>query len=147
MIGFDNQGQTKVWINENFGRNHPVNYKDHDSADLTTLRSANNEQRMVHNIINVVERKCEKGEFPEPFRQDVYKNTTFNDLSSFIYRAGVVAPQALEENRVNLNKQIEPIIQPPPVRQTLPPPSSYTSVNKSITNTRVSFNYVSPGMK
>ena len=61
MIGFNTNGETKVWVNENFGKNHPVNYREQDGNDLTNLRSANNEQRMVQNIINVVERKCERG--------------------------------------------------------------------------------------
>ena len=83
MIGYNNDGNTRVWINENFGRNHPVTSKDHDSNDLTAIKSAS-EERMVNNIINVIERKCERGQFPEPYRRDLFRSTSFSDTLRFI---------------------------------------------------------------
>lgn len=146
MIGFNQNGQTRVWCNENFGRNHPANYKDHDSTDLTTLKQNNNEQRMISNIINVVERKCERGEFPEPYRSDVYHKASFNDVMGWIQSINVVPFSALEENKVVLNKVIEQqIVTTQPVRATMPVPLTTTSTyQRPMTNTRVSFNYVSP---
>lgn len=138
MIGFNHDGNTKVWINENFGRNHPISSKDSDSHDLTGLKSSN-EQRMVNNIINVVERKCERGQFPEPYRSNLYRASTFNETLSFIQSANILPYSALEANTVVLNR---PVQQPPvEYRQSQPPSVSYS---RPATNARVSFNYISP---
>ena len=77
MIGFNHEGNTRVWINENFGKNHPVTFKDHDASNLTDIKT-NNEQRMVRNILSVVEKKSERGEFPLPYRNDIYRTSSFS---------------------------------------------------------------------
>ena len=136
MIGFNAEGNTKVWINENFGRNHPISSKDADTQDLTGLKSSN-EERMVRNIINIVERKCERGQFPEPFRTDLYRSTSFSDTLRFIQSANVAPFSALESNRIVLNR----IIEQPNYRQTQPAPMTYSA---KPSNARVSFNYISP---
>lgn len=45
MIGFTKEGQTKVWVNENFGMNYPNYY--HPEAKL-------NEGEVVANLVNAV---------------------------------------------------------------------------------------------
>ena len=81
MIGFNKQGEAKVWVNENFANNHPSNRLHHlestTSRDLLDPKNKNvfytnsDEATMVENIANVVGDHSEDGRWREPFRSEI----------------------------------------------------------------------------
>lgn len=48
MIAFTKEGQTKVWINENFGMNYPSHFTE--GAELV-------ENEVIKNIVNAISSK------------------------------------------------------------------------------------------
>ena len=91
MIGFTNEGEARVWHNENFGKNYPY----HEKRTLQSTRIDESfkfdtdfvpleEIEMVRNIINVVEDRCEEGQFPEDFRERIRQNIGFTDARRII---------------------------------------------------------------
>jgi hypothetical protein len=97
MIGFNNQGECKVWVNENFANNHPSYPRGNlvstrsDSHDFLAGKYSNivpiggDEGTMVQDVVNTVEDYCEEGRFPEPFASRIHQpNLSFNDARRII---------------------------------------------------------------
>lgn len=89
MIGFNKSGQTKVWVNENFGMNHPGYH--HSDATL-------DEASVLNNLVNAVSSKLDLA--PE-FLNSVRNSRRFSDALNFIRSNGGVADNVLQNNRVN----------------------------------------------
>lgn len=90
MIGFNKSGQTKVWVNENFGMNHPGYH--HSDATL-------DEASVLNNLVNAISSKLDIA--PE-FLNNVRNSRRFSDALNFIRSNGGVADNVLQNNRVNV---------------------------------------------
>lgn len=78
MIGFTKEGQTKVWINENFGMNYPSNYNSETKLD---------EFQVITNLVNAVGPKTDLT--PE-FLNNLKASRSFNTALGFIRSNGGV---------------------------------------------------------
>lgn len=61
MIALNSKGAVRVWLNENFADNHPVDEKPHLQmvcVDEGKLKSSREELIMLQNLLNVIEEKC-----------------------------------------------------------------------------------------
>ena len=114
MIGFNNQGEAKVWVNENFALNHPSYPRRRlastrsDAQQFLEGRYGNqlpvsvDEAEMVQDVVDTVENYCEEGRFPEPFASRIHqRNLSFAEarrlLNDEISQSKVPVP-----NRVDL---------------------------------------------
>lgn len=107
MIGFNKSGQTKVWVNENFGMNHPGNH--HSDATL-------DEAILLTNLINAVSPKVDLA--PE-FLNGVKNSRSFGNALNFIRNNCGVPENVLESNQVNVSTLVEQS-QVPVLRDTTP---------------------------
>lgn len=115
MIGFNKSGQTKVWVNENFGMNHPGNH--HSDATL-------DEAVLLANLINAVTPKVDLT--PE-FLNGVKNSRSFGNALNFIRNNSGVPENVLESNQVNVSALVGQT-QVPVLRDTTPiqnAPSSF----------------------
>lgn len=94
MIGFTPNGQTKVWVNENFGMNYPVHY----DADLDL-----NEAEVVHNLVNAV---STKSEFAPDYANALRSSGNFNNALNFIRTNSGVPTNVLESNRIDISRHL-----------------------------------------
>jgi hypothetical protein len=83
MIGFTKEGQTKVWINENFGMNYPSNYNSETKLD---------EFQVITNLVNAVGPKTDLT--PE-FLNNLKASRSFNTALGFIRSNGGVPENVL----------------------------------------------------
>lgn len=82
MIGVNGRGHVKVWLNENFAENHPVDERPFlymTSHGEAKERGNKEELLMLQELLGVVEEKCENGRFPEEFRSRIYSKGNFID--------------------------------------------------------------------
>lgn len=141
MIGFNRQGEAKVWVNENFANNHPSNRLAHlestTSRDLLDPKNKNvfftnsDEAAMVENIANVVGDHSEDGRWREPFRSEV-RGLGFREARNLIHdtaaREHVFIPDRVDlfTNKIRgyrtTTTTVTPGWVPPPVLSTPPPP-------------------------
>ena len=121
MIGFNKSGQTKVWVNENFGMNHPGNH--HSDAPL-------DEAILLTNLINAVSPKVDLA--PE-FLNGVKNSRLFGNALNFIRNNCGVPENVIESNQVNVSTLVEQS-QVPVLRDTTPiqnAPSTYVQQTPS----------------
>lgn len=82
MIGFTPEGEARVWVNNNFADNHPVNRRpflktttdegqEFYKGDKKIIPPCSDESDMVQNIVDVVGEHCQEGTFPQPFLSEV----------------------------------------------------------------------------
>lgn len=90
MIGFNKSGQTKVWVNENFGMNHPGNH--HSEAVL-------DEAVLLNNLINAVSPRLD---LSADFLNGVKNSRTLGNALNFIKANSGVTEAALENNQINV---------------------------------------------
>lgn len=103
MIGVNNNGEVKVWLNENFAENHPAFEKPVLQTTLTSMDSymtPSSESQMVRSVIDIIEDKCENGRFPNDFRDRLHKNSrTFDEAinvtENYIKSGGVFVPDRI----------------------------------------------------
>ncbi len=91
MIGFNKSGQTKVWVNENFGMNHPGYH--HSDALL-------DEAVLLNNLVNAVSPKLD---LAPDFLNGVRNSRTLGQALSFVKTNSGVPDNILESNQINLN--------------------------------------------
>lgn len=110
MIGFTPQGFVKVWMNENFGLNHPsiervsplqtTNYLPGDNLVKRT------EVDMVKNLVRVVEYHTENGSFPNSWEIEELSQPymTFQDLhrlvQGYVRNNQVFVPDRISDGRI-----------------------------------------------
>lgn len=90
MIGFNRLGQTKVWVNENFGMNHPTNQ---------SLEATLNESLVLNNLVAAVSPKLD---LAPDFLNGVKNSRTLFDALNFVRANAGVPENVLEANRVNV---------------------------------------------
>lgn len=90
MIAFTKEGQTKVWINENFGMNYPSHFVE--DAELV-------ENEVIKNLVNVI---VAKGELNPDFVSTLKSSNSFNTALGFVRSNGGVPENILEANRINV---------------------------------------------
>lgn len=113
MIGFNNQGEAKVWVNEDFAQNHPSNPRRRllstrtDSLAFLEGRYGNNqpvsvdEADMVRDVVNTVENYCEQGRFPEPLASRIHQNNlSFSE-------ARRLTSEAISQSRVPVPNRVD----------------------------------------
>jgi hypothetical protein len=92
MIGFTQSGQTKVWVNENFGMNYPAYYvKD------TKL----NESTVINNLLNVLN---DKTTFNAEYLNGIRNNNTISGALNFVRSNSGISQLVLDSNRINISK-------------------------------------------
>ena len=123
MIGFTSQGQTKVWINENFGMNYPNHYIPDAKV---------NESDVISNLLTAVSSRLD---VDPQLLNGIRSAGSFATAIGFIRSRGGVADNILEANTVNTgsyftkgqtsilnsNAPIQPVVQPAlqqPVQQS-----------------------------
>jgi len=111
MIGFNNQGQAKVWVNENFEQNHPsyprgslesTRYDSHeflDGRNFSNVSTAEND--MVQDVVNTVENYSEQGRFQEPLASRIHQKNL-----SFAQARGLVR-EAISQSRVPVPNRVD----------------------------------------
>lgn len=112
MIGFNTEGDAKVWHNENFGRNYPQHPKRTLQSTLIdeSFRYEGEdapleEVEMVRNIINVVEDRTEQGQLQEPFRSRIRENVGFTEARRIVNNE-IEGVERTRLNRVDLNRNL-----------------------------------------
>jgi hypothetical protein len=90
MIGFNRQGQTKVWVNENFGMNHPANQSLDAHLDETSL---------LNSLVTAVSPKLD---LTPDFLNGVRNSRTLLNALNFVRANAGVPENVLEANRVNV---------------------------------------------
>ena len=90
MIGFNRNGQTKVWVNENFGMNHPAN----QSLEVTL-----DEAHVLDSLVSAVSPKLD---LTPDFFNGVRNSRTFLNALNFVKGNAGVPENVLEANRVNV---------------------------------------------
>jgi len=113
MIGFNKSGQTKVWVNENFGMNHPGNH--HSDATL-------DEVVLLNNLVNAVSPKLD---LAGDFLNGVKNSRTIGNALNFIRANSGVAESVLENNQVNISNytgksQVQVLRDTTPVQNVAP---------------------------
>lgn len=84
LIGFNNQGECKVWINEDFANNHPsyprrrlmttrTDTNEYLAGSKNSLKTSIDESDMVQDVVDTVENYSEEGRFPEPFATRIHQ--------------------------------------------------------------------------
>lgn len=131
MIGFTRDGQTKVWINENFGMNYPSHIVEDAKLDEGTV---------VSNLVNAI---APRAELDAQFANELRNSRSFNTALGLIRSRGGVPENILEANRINVGpyltrgqvsvlKDTTPLVQAPvqtPVQPLVQPVQYTTGVN------------------
>ena len=141
MIGFCPQGSTKVWINDNFGFNHAIMYKEATGSDFTDIDRKIDEKQMVGDLLGIVEHKYNKGLFPEGFRMKMYCAKSFEGCRKLLETSGLVPIELLRKNYVNLEGEPLELNQSPPPP---PPPPKMLQSSPVKNNSKIMFTYSSP---
>lgn len=101
MIGFNNEGHCKVWVNEDFSSNHPGYPKRvlqstlEDSKDYLEGRfkhwpASSDEADMVQDVVNAVEEHCEEGRFNGEFGNRIRQpNLSFSEARRIVHEASL----------------------------------------------------------
>lgn len=118
MIGFNSQGQAKVWVNEDFAQNHPsaprrrLHSTRPDAREFLEGRYGNqqpvsvDEADMVRDVINTVQNYSEQGRFQEPFASRINQNgLSFNDARRLTHEA-ISQSREPVPNRIDLNTHL-----------------------------------------
>lgn len=90
MIGFNKSGQTKVWVNENFGMNHPGNHLTEIKLDEVVL---------LNNLVAAVSPKLD---LSADFLNGVKNSRTIGNALNFIRANSGVAESVLENNQISV---------------------------------------------
>ena len=124
MIGFNRAGQTKVWVNENFGMNHPVNQSVDAHLD---------EVAVLNSLVDAVSPRLD---LTPQLLTGVRNSRTIADAVGFVRANSGVDANILESNRINisgLTQQTSTILNSNTVVQPVQPvvtsvqPTVYTS--------------------
>lgn len=108
MIGVNGRGHVKVWLNDNFAENHPVD--ERPSLYMTSHgeakeRGNREELLMLQELLGVVEEKCENGRFPEEFRSRIYGKGNFvdayNEIEAFSRERAIEVPASIDVGRLS----------------------------------------------
>jgi hypothetical protein len=90
MIGFTKDGETKVWINENFGMNYPSHYIE--DAKL-------NEGSVISNLLSAI---ASRTDIDGQIVSAINSSGSFSNALGFIRSRGGVPENVLEANRINV---------------------------------------------
>lgn len=143
MIGFNSAGRTKVWLNENFGKNLP----DYDLQTFQRRRQQNQalaEANMINSIYEIVQGHNEEGRFPESFRNAFTGTnlTNFTDAVNFVrnYAAsnGIQLPDRISLGGIQ-SVTTTTVVETTPVDVTSSLPATVTT---SVTPLQYTFNPV-----
>lgn len=93
MIGFNEHGQTKVWVNQNFGMNKKIDLR-HDCETP--------ENMMVRNIMEAVE-SSSSCEIPREIKNNLSVSQTLDQAASFVAQF-VRGDQSVLNNHVQINQ-------------------------------------------
>jgi hypothetical protein len=80
MLGLNSKGHLKVWLNEYFAENHPVEEQPLLQVTATAQHqwSASREESvMVKRVLAVIEGKCQEGHYPKDFKEKIESRNTF----------------------------------------------------------------------
>lgn len=113
MIGFNNQGECKVWVNEDFANNHAsyprrrlmstrVDSKEFLEGRYPHLPVGSDESDMVQDVVDTVENYCEEGRFPEPFASQIHSNGLGFTEARQLLNQNIVQNRIPVPNRVDL---------------------------------------------
>jgi hypothetical protein len=91
MIGFNRNGNTKVWVNENFGMNHPANQ---------SLEATFDEAHFLDNFVNAVSSKLD---FAPDFWNGLKSSRTLENGLGFVRANGGVSDEVLRSNTINIS--------------------------------------------
>lgn len=121
MIGFNKSGQTKVWVNENFGMNHPGNH--HSDATL-------DEAVLLNNLVNAISSKLD---LSTDFLNGVKNSRSIGNALNFIRANSGVTEAVLENNQVNVanytgKSQVQVLRDTTPIQNVVPQPTTSTFV-------------------
>lgn len=101
MIGFNNNGEAKVWLNDNFAENHPVSERPILQTTMTNeaLTGGTSEQKVVKTIYDLVENKCQGG-FPQDFYHALWNKTktyheAFNTIQQYVEDKNINVPDRI----------------------------------------------------
>jgi hypothetical protein len=136
MIGFTPAGQTKVWVNENFGMNYPTNYNSEASL---------NENQLLVNLANAISPRTD---LPADFWAALRGQSTINGALNWVKTNGGIAENILNENRINIanyigQKEVSVLKDTAPI-QGLVEPKPLHCVPPTRTVDYVSTGYVQP---
>ncbi len=90
MVGFTRDGQTKVWINENFGMNYPSHFVEDAKLNETSV------------ITNLVAAIAPRADFDGQLVSAINSSGSFATALGFIRSRGGVPENVLEANRINV---------------------------------------------
>lgn len=91
MLGFNKRGQTKVWINENFGMNHAGYH--HSEAQV-------NESEVLRSLVNAISSKLD---LPANLLEQVKNAGSLTNAMNIVRSNSGVAANVLEGNNVNFS--------------------------------------------
>lgn len=119
MIGFTRSGQTRVWVNENFGMNHPANYT-HDSEHEHAI----DEAFLLNSLVSAITPKVD---LPQDFLNNVVGTRTLSGALNWIRNNGQVPANLLEANTVSAGtlsgqNQVNVLKDTTQIQQTQPVP-------------------------
>ena len=112
MIGFNPNGEVRVWMNGNYGKNQPARKRPILLTTISEPRekveiknngggSWEEERFMVRNIASVVEGKCEEGRFPDGFRSQLFSNCHTFEQARDLIRTEVQSKRVFMPNRID----------------------------------------------
>ena len=121
MIGFNKSGQTKVWVNENFGMNHPGNHQSDATLDEAVL---------LNNLVNAISSKLD---LTPDFLNGVKNSRTIGNALNFIRANSGVTESVLENNQVNVanytgKSQVSVLRDTTPIQNVIPQTTTSTFV-------------------
>lgn len=122
MIGLNPLGETKVWINDNFGMNHPLHEKDPNNDKYPA-----GDRGIIMNVLDVLKPHFSTGYYRASFFGKVAGCNTIKEAMDFIKVNGGTSTQALEKNKIGLPQKVITLkSSAPPPQVTLPLTTSIT---------------------
>lgn len=94
MIGFNEQGNTKVWINENFGMNYPAYYNKKNTL---------NEREVVNNLLDAIQ---DKTTFNNDYVNVLRNTNNLSNAINFVKSNSGISEAILNSNRINISRYL-----------------------------------------
>jgi hypothetical protein len=101
MIGFNQAGQTKVWMNRNYGMNYA---SDNRKTHFEDFRGSE-QNMMINNIVEVIEEKSQGRRLSEPLRSEVLRRGLLADAAEAVVRNANVRPEFLFQNQMSIGPE------------------------------------------
>lgn len=98
LIGFDAQGNIKLWVHENLSINQPRPFLGVKQTKAEIQAS------MLISIYETIEKRCSYRAFPESFRKQLYSKTTFNEAFTYLVDSNLFEEDFLKTAKINMRK-------------------------------------------